>query len=539
MKDARDPGLGKHIIRINSTPVRFVERAVDRAGEGKVVPVDQNVNEDPQEVDIPFVWRVFMGIVLAASGAFMFTLAFPPYDVWQLAFFWVVPVMVAVHRIMPTRLSGVAMGIGVGGFFWGYFAGMFSGYWFMQWLPVFIGITAALTSWRERRFHARTGYRWMVLHGAFMWVGVEMIRGFIPVIGTWGFAAYTLYEQPWLIQPVSVFGIYGMSLIIMLFNFACAKFIIAEIDKRWIFECDDYLICRKQALRWFGAVCVLLILWTVMSAAMYRSPEPELTTAAVQPAAYISPETDAEGIERGLAMIKQQTIEAAEQGARFIVWPEAFLPFDPQEKETSFFQQLSAETGAYLTLGYGVQTEKGLRNEATVLSPEGEFLGVFGKDHPVVFAGETSITRGTYPVHDTSIGGVGTIICYDLDFTDTARKVARNGAQIIGVPSWDWPSVAHKHYSHVVFRAVENRAAMVKADTAYDSAVIDPYGNIVQKHVSSEPEAVVVVGSVALFEGETVNMMLGDWVGWISLVGMMFFTGFALYTAKSLKAEDQ
>jgi len=40
------------------------------------------------------------------------------------------------------------------------------------------------------------------------------------------------------------------------------------------------------------------------------------------------------------------------------------------------------------------------------------------------------------------------------------------------LPSFDWPTVAARHYSHVVFRAVENRVAMVKADVAFDSGLI-------------------------------------------------------------------
>ncbi|RLC95911.1 MAG: hypothetical protein DRI77_09315, partial [Chloroflexi bacterium] len=150
----------------------------------------------------------------------------------------------------------------------------------------------------------------------------------------------------------------------------------------------------------------------------------------------------------------------AEQGAQLIVWHEGALPFDPQAEHTAdgssalttSLQALAAETGAHLVIGYAVKTEQGLRNEVTVLTPEGEFLGVYGKAHPVAWGGETSLTRGDYPAYDTFLGRIGTIICYDLDFTDTARKVARNGAQIIGVPSFDWPAIAAKHYSHIVFR---------------------------------------------------------------------------------------
>ncbi len=485
----------------------------------------------PQTVQMPFMFRLFFGLFFSASGALLFTLAFPPYSFWPLAFIWMVPVMLAVHRIMPERLSGLAMGVGVGGFFYGYFGAMFEGVLFMQFLPLLIGIMAALMGLRDRLFHARTGYRWFILHGAAVWVGIEMIRGFIPVIGTWGFAAYTLYRLPWIVQPVSIFSIYGMSLLIMLFNYALAQLLLACMDRRWKFEEKNVPVNPARAIRWAGGVLLLLLVWGGVSMSMYHTPEPDLQVAAVQPAAIISPEADEEGINKGLQIIGGLTRQAADEGARFIVWPEGYLSFDPRKKETSFFMQLAEETGAYIAIGYIVQTDEGLRNEATVISPEKEFLGVFGKDHPVAFAGETSITRGEYPVYDTEIGSLGTIICYDLDFTDTARKVASNGAEVIGVPSADWPAIAHKHYSHVVFRAVENRVSMIKADTAFNSAIIDPYGNIIKKHVSPLGDRAVLVGGVPLGSSDTISMRWGDWIGWISLAAMIFFLGMDFYTA--------
>ncbi len=481
--------------------------------------------------DVRAAGRFLAGLALAAAGAAMFVLAFPPYDLWPLAFFWIVPVVVSLHRVMPQKLAGLALGVGVGGFFWGYFGGMFAGYPAMQWLPVFIGVAAAAVGYRERAFHLRTGYRWFVLQGAFLWVGIEMIRGFIPVVGTWGFAAYTLYRMPQLIQPVSIFGTYGMSLLLMLFNFAAARLAISEFDRRCSISGDFCGVDRSGSVRWVAGVCLLLVVWGAASLIMYQVPEPDLQVAAVQPAAYISPQADDEGIDRGLQMMARHTRSAAGEGAGFVVWPEAFFPFDPQHQETEFFRQLAEETGAYLVIGYAVRTPEGLRNEAAVLSPDGEFLGTAGKDHPVTFAGETSITRGTNPVYQTNIGRVGTIICYDLDFTDTARRVAAKRAQLVGVPSWDWPEIAHKHYTHLVFRAVENRMAMVKADTAYDSAVIDPFGNIVDRFVSVEGASAVVTAAVSLGSADSPYIRLGDWVGWLSLAGMLFFIGFDLYSA--------
>lgn len=476
--------------------------------------------------------RLAAGLSLAVLGAVMFTLAFPPYDLWPLAFIWMVPVMIALHRVMPARFSGLALGLGVGGFFWGYFRGMFAGSILLEYLPLLIVAMATLIGMGERAFHARTGYRWFILQGTAVWVGIEMIRGFIPVAGTWGFAAYALYKQPWFIQPVSIFGIYGLSLLIMLFNYALAKIILSIMDRRWVFETADCPVETGRAQRWLAAVCAALVAWTVLSLAMYRVPEPELQAAAIQPGAYITPESDMEEINRGLDLIGRLTREAAEEGARFIVWPEGFLPFDPQEKESAFFIDLAADTGSYLVIGYNVRTEVGLRNEAAVLSPAGSFLGVFGKDHPVSFAGESSITRGSYPAYETPLGMLGTIICYDLDFTDTTRKVARNGARLIGVPSFDWPAIAQKHYSHLVFRAVENRMAMVKADVAWDSAIIDPYGNIIESFVTVEPGQAVLTGSIPLSSSRTIYTLMGDWVGWICIFVMVIFWGGTLYCKK-------
>ena len=137
--------------------------------------------------------------------------------------------------------------------------------------------------------------------------------------------------------------------------------------------------------------------------------------------------------------------------------------------------------------------------------------------------GQTSYTRGTYPVYETPIGVLGTIICYDLDFTDTARKLARKGAQLIAIPSQDGPTYAQTHYTHVVFRAVENRMAMIKADGGFDSAVIDPYGRVLKSSVTPKGSEATLVTDIPLGNSYSIAARLGDWFGWICLAVMVFF----------------
>ncbi len=474
--------------------------------------------------------RVVIGVALSALSAGMLVLAFPPFDLWFLAWFAMVPTLLAQFRLLPPKLSSLAPAIFNGGWLWGYLGPVFAGSGtFMTYLPAIVFGIALVIDSGTRAFNARTRYRWFVLHGVVNWVGIEMVRIFLPIAGTWGFIAYTQYRLPWLIQPASIFGIFGMSALIVLVNYALGLAAMAAYDRRWPAEEARLSPEVQEARPWLIGAGAALTAWVALSLLLFRQPDtPSVRVAAVQPGASVI-SMAFQGLDEKVAALTarmvEQTREAAGEGARLVVWPEGALSFDPQEEDRLELRELAGETDAHMAVGYAVLLDEGLRNEATVVNPQGDFLGTFGKDHPVTFGGETSLTRGTYPVYDTALGKLGTIICYDLDFTDTARKLARQGAQLIAVPSNDWSAITYKHYTHLVFRAVENRVAMVKADAGYDSAVIDPYGRVVGLATEPQGGKATLVADVPLGNGEgTLSSRLGDWVGWLSLVGLAAFT---------------
>jgi len=482
------------------------------------------------KIDLSNLLRVILGIMLSAFGGAAFVLAFPPYEIWPLVFLGLVPILIAQYRILPPKLSSLAWSVGVLVWLQGYLGPVFAPTGtFMRWLPLIAFGINLFADVGLRSFNNKTGYRWFILRGIANFSGFEMIRLFIPIAGTWAFIAYPLYRQVWLIQPVSIFGIIGMGMVVMLVNHVLALTLMDWLDERWTLAEDAVRVDHSRLRGWQVAGSLIVILWVGVSLVLLNQPlnTQSVKVAAIQPA--VSTSANAlqgadELVQQTLERMKVQTRQAAAQGARLAVWPEGAFFWDPQVDDKIDLRDLSIETDMYLATGYGVFTELGLRNEATVISPIGEFLGVFGKDHPVVFAGETSLTRGSYPVYDTPLGKIGTIICNDLDYTDTARKIAKQGVQLIGVPSQDWNSLADKHFTHVVFRAVENRVAMIKADGSFDSAIIDPYGRILDLDVSPEGGEATLVAEVQLGNGKgTVSTVLGDWTGWLALVGMIFF----------------
>ncbi len=430
---------------------------------------------------------------------------------------------------MPAKMASVASAAFNGLWLWGYLGPVFGGTGnFMQYLPLIVAGISLLVDNGSRRFHARTNSQWFVLQGVVAWVGIEMIRIFIPLAGTWGFIAYTLHSQPWLIQPASILGIFGVSALILLVNYALGLGALRVLDHYWPPEADMPAPTARLVRRWLLIAGATLVVWSGLSLALFSAPQgPTVRVAAIQPAAspIISANQQREELLAQLhARMVEQTRQAAAQGAQVIIWPEGALQYDPQVDDPLGLAELARETGSYLVIGYVVDvTEEVFRNEATVISPAGEYLGVFGKDHPVVFGGETSPTRGTYPVYETPLGVLGTIICYDLDFTDTVRRLARQGAQLIAVPSNDWTGITYRHYTHVVFRAVENRTAMVKADGGYDSAVVDPYGRVLALATHPAGGEATLVADVPLGSGTSIAARLGDWFGWLCLAGMAFF----------------
>ncbi len=477
------------------------------------------------------VVRVLIALALSVISGLAFLVAFPPYGIWWLIWIGWVPMLAAQYRVIPPKLSMLPPAVAT--FIWlqGYLGPVFGGSGlFMEYLPLAIFFLTLFTESGSRRFHERTGYRWFVFQSSISAAAIEMIRLFIPFAGTWGFVAYAHYEQPWMIQPVGIFGIIGMGFLIMIVNYVLAQGALRLFDQRW--QLDDHIPAPAphHVRRWLVGAGAALGVWLVLSLIMFRAPDtPTVRVAVLQPE--VSPIVSAnQGKDELLAQLHARLIEqshaAAAQGAELIIWPEAVLQYDPQVDDPLGLAALAQELDVYLVVGYVVDVSEGVfRNEATVIAPSGEFLGVFGKDHPVSFAGETSPTRGAYPVYETDLGVLATIICYDQDYTDTTQKMARQGAQLVAVPSNDWAGIADKHYAHTVFRAAENRVAMAKADGGFDSAIIDPYGRILELAVAPEGGEATLVSDVALGSGKgAITSHLGDWFGWLSLAGLILFT---------------
>jgi apolipoprotein N-acyltransferase len=472
--------------------------------------------------------RIILGILLSVTSGGFFYLAFPPLNLWPLIFFVIPPYLIAQHRLFPRKWSALAPAIAIGLWLWPFLYRIFNidgaPIW-LQHMGLLVAIFTFFTS-TERKFHELTGFRWFVLQGLAAWVGFEMIRSFIPFLGTMGFAANPLAGQAWLIQPVSLFSVYGLNLLIVLVNIAVAQALMAWIDQKWPQE-DIVTVDPRAARRWSLGAAVTLLAWVVISLVIYNK-QPEGTETIRIAGLHMDlkgpgHQVDEAEMDKRLDLLNKQVREAAGLGAKIAFVPEMAFGFDPQKEHTAEILALVAETDMYLYFTYAYHDDTGWHNETVLISPGGEFSPIYGKQH--AFGEPRIVTAGAFPINDTPYGKLGSIICMDGVFTDSAREIASRGAQLMGNPSYDTTvGISEQNWTHFVMRSVENQVPVVNADRGYYTMITDSHGEIVADIRSKTGSSEVVIADVTLPEGNSLYTRLGgDWLGYLSLAGFIFF----------------
>jgi apolipoprotein N-acyltransferase len=477
------------------------------------------------------VVRFALGIVLSAFSGVMLLLAFPPYGLWPLAWFGLVPGLLAQYRLLPAKWTSLGAAIYTAVWLGPFLARLFGPEFgpFFQYLGFWIAILQFFMA-RERKFHELTKYRWFILQGMFGWVGFEMLRAtFIPLIATSAFIGYTQAPSAWLLQPVSVFSVYGLNLVIIMCNFALAQGAMRLLDRKWS-AADVVPVEARSTRRWLLGMGITLAAWIGLSLIILNTMPhmPKVRVASVRPNFPLPAFQDKVNTSQvRFDTFAEQAREAALKGAEVIYTPEMMFNFDPQMEYTEQLRALAKDTNAYLFISYVVAIEgQPWRNEAVMLSPDGQFSQVYGKFHTWMIGEPPTPSAGVFPVFDTPLGKLATLICHDANYTDVARKLTANGAQIIAAPYREFGGFGEQAWTNALFRAVENRTAVVVSGVATVSGIINPDGSLVALDTDINGSRVNLVGDVTLGSGHAPYTSLGDGLGWASLVG---FVGFMVF----------
>jgi predicted amidohydrolase len=197
----------------------------------------------------------------------------------------------------------------------------------------------------------------------------------------------------------------------------------------------------------------------------------------------ISLSTQNENLEKGIEYCKM----AKEMGAGLALFPEmwnigyTFSPNINEMKEKAIdidspfvnkFKQIAKELNMAIAVTYLEKWDLLPRNTVTIIDRFGECILTYAKVHTCDFDKETerNLTPGDdFYVADlnTSTGNlkIGTMICYDREFPESARILMLKGAEIILVPN-ACPMEINR-LTQIRTRAFENMVGIATANYAY------------------------------------------------------------------------
>ncbi len=499
-------------------------------------------------------------IVLVSISALMLVVSFAPFNIFFTAWFGLVPLFFAMEGKSKRDLCSIA-------FLWGllFFIGMV--YWVVHSMyyyggvPIYIGILVLIllatymsiyTVLFGLGFHTarNLGATLSIVTISSLWVGLEYLRGFLFTGFPWGLLGYSQSKILPIIQLADITGVWGVSFLIVAFNYMFFIFLKAAINREKLpaKECISLILIILSVLI-YGYLRIGQI-------ASVTSSWKEVKTGIAQGNIDQSLKWDPAFQMETIDIYRDLSIEISRSGATLIIWPETAIPFFLQSDDRlgPIVYETAREAGSHIIAG-SPAFDKGFGkidyyNSAFLISPEGKVTDRYDKTHLVPFGeyvplkkilffvnklkegvGDFSSGKELKPLvfNQSNITGkslsfnysVGVMICFESIFPELARGLIKNGANLLAVITNDaWfgkTSAPYQHFEMAIFRAVENRSFVLRAANTGISGVIDPTGRIVAKGGLFKKES--HVRKVRLREGPlTIYTRYGDLFAVVCLV---------------------
>lgn len=367
---------------------------------------------------------------------------------------------------------------------------------------------------------------------AILWTAIEWVRSLGPMGFTWGGLAYSQHPNVPLVQVVSLAGASGLTFLIALVNSAVAG-LVARRQNPW----------RERAAPLAAAAAAVLVCWVW---GWWRLAQPlpggeRVRVAVLQGSLGDEGNRFAPAPQRDYARVYLGLTEAAaRRGATLVIWPESAIPGglvrDPNLRDVrTAITGAARRLGVDLVVGSAHAGPRGSLNSAFLIGKDGRIAGRYDKVHLVPYGEYTPLREPLdfiyrhFPVIDhefspgqgfhplrASASPLGVAICFESAFPGIARALRRQGARFLAVITNDaWfgtRSATWQHYQMARFRAIENGCYLLRAATTGFSAILDPYGRVVQE--TRLFDRTLLVADVTLLPRPTPYARVGDVVAW-------------------------
>lgn len=486
-------------------------------------------------------------LALACTSGGLLILCFPKFSLGLLAWVGLVPLFMAIEVKKPFR--GFLLSFVTG---WCLFTGVFYWIWSVQafnlldylllavYLSIYLGVFGLAISFVRSRTDLP-----LALVAPPLWVTLEYIRSHAGFLGVpWMLLGHSQYLHPWLIQISSMAGVYGLSFLIVLVNAVLAEGIAAGGLNSWA----DLRHTESRLNLNMLIITASLLGGSLIYGGWVVSEGPaveRIRVAVVQGNIPQDQKWDQTYRNQILDRYVALSRDAAAGHPKLIVWPETAVPGDVRHTPALLKElgSLARESGSFLLVGTAANAkfvEKKLAgkkyNNLVLISPGGTISGEYRKQILVPF-GEYTPMKGivrwseavAVPRQDILAGdrstlftmgsiSIGATLCWENVFPDLFREFVKAGARLmINATNEAWfgdTAAPYQFLAMSVFRAAENRVAVIRSANTGISAFIDPYGRITEQLKGADGKSVFVegalTGTVSLSNGLTFYTRYGD-----------------------------
>jgi predicted amidohydrolase len=231
------------------------------------------------------------------------------------------------------------------------------------------------------------------------------------------------------------------------------------------------------------------------------------------------------------AYVCDRIAEAAQSGARLVVFPEAALTgyvFESREEaldgairadgpELMAVAAAARSVSAWTIVGAIERQDDSVFNAVFLVGPDGP-VARYRKVHTLCLGVDRFARRGDeFFVSDLPIGRIGMNICYDGTFPESARTLKLLGAQLVVLPT-NWPML-HMKAQQTQMRAYENHVNYFAVNRVGEergtvfpggSLAADPRGELLAQG-GDGPEQVFVEFDMAASDRNRVVLAAGDY----------------------------
>ena len=361
---------------------------------------------------------------------------------------------------------------------------------------------------------------------------IEVASALLGPHGAWGSMAALSAGSSLAVVVVPVAGMFGLSFLLSWLASAAAGAAAALVEGR-----------AAAAARGLSPAVVTVSLLTGLGAsrAAYDGPTVRVAAVALADAATgrstayerlvsdwraggadARDALDAED-DRSVEAAVSAITDAADRGATIVYVAEANVHVRDERAAAleATMGALARSRRIWIGLGVGVVlpgAEPNLRNEIVLFDPSGAVAARYAKAHAIGSETHDMVRgNGEVPVRDAQGARIAGIICFDSDFVTFTRSIARQGVDILFVPTNDWRAIAEMRAAVTRFRALETGAVLVRPASHGVSEIVAPDGRLLALARYDDARGTSLVADVPARGRATAYAAAGDWPAVASL----------------------